>query len=269
MRPGPELGAIVSRLAAAGCVAAEEEAVELVAAAGDPVELDALVARRTNGEPLAWLVGSVSFCDIRVAVHPGVYVPRRHTEPLAQRAAALLPERGVAVDLCTGAGAVALVLGGQQPAARVVATDVDPLAVSCARANGVDALLGDLDGPLPHSLLGAVDVMTAVVPYVPTDALPFLPRDVVAFEPRRALDGGEGGLRVLGAVVARSTRWLRPGGWLLLELGGDQAAHVEETMRAAGFVDIGVVADEDGDDRAIEGRRPAPPGGAESYLGGT
>ena len=247
---------IVARLATAGCVAPEEEAAELVAAAREPGELEALVVRRTSGEPLAWVVGSVTFCGIRVEVHPGVYVPRWQSEALARRAAALLPEGGVGVDLCTGAGAIACVLQAASPSAVVVATDIDPRATACAAANGVDARVGDLDQPLPALLLGAVDVMTAVVPYVPTDELPFLPRDVVAFEPRHALDGGEGGLRLLSAVVGVSPRWLRPGGWLLLELGGDQASPVAAEMSASGFVDISVLTDAEGDDRAIEGRRP-------------
>lgn len=211
--------------------------------------------RRTAGEPLAWLVGAVEFCGLRVSVHPGVYVPRWQTEALARRAVALLPPAGVAVDLCTGAGAVAAVLHTGRPAATVMATDIDPGAVACARANGVDALEGHLDDPLPAALRGAVDVVTAVVPYVPTEELVFLPRDVVAFEPRRALDGGRGGVEVLSAVVRRSTRWLRPGGWLLLEIGGDQAPAVAADMEAAGFEAIAVLSDDEGDHRAIEGRR--------------
>jgi release factor glutamine methyltransferase len=247
--------AVVSRLAAAGCVAPVDEAAELFAAADDLAHLEALVTRRASGEPLAWVVGSVAFCGIRVKVRTGVYAPRWQTQPLARRAAALVPESGVAVDLCTGAGAVACVLQAVSPSAIVVATDVDPTAVGCARDNGVNALLGDLDEPLSPTLLGAVDVLTAVVPYVPTDQLQFLPHDVLAYEPRGALDGGKGGFRLLSSVVARSTRWLRPGGWLLLELGGDQAATVADEMNAAGFVEIAVRKDEDGDDRAIEGRR--------------
>ena len=251
---------VASRLATAGCVAADEEAAELLAAAGDRRQLEALVTRRTSGEPLAWVVGSVAFCGIRVKVHRGVYPPRRQSEPLARRAAALLPECGVAVDLCAGAGPIACLLQRSSPSATVVATDVEPAAVACARQNGVNALLGDLDGPLPASLLGSVDVLTAVVPYVPPDELPFLPRDVRAFEPRAALDGGEGGLRLLSAVVARSARWLRPGGWLLLEIGGDQAAAVAAQMETVGFLEITARHDEDGDDRAIEGRRSWTPG---------
>ena len=225
-------------------------------AAGDPDHLEALVRRRTAGEPLAWLVGGVDFCGVPVKVHPGVYVPRRQTEGLAERATYLLPAEGVAVDLCTGAGAVAAVLQARRPAATVLATDIDPTAVACARANGVKALLGDLDAPLPPALHGAVDVITAVVPYVPTDHLVFLPRDVIAFEPRWALDGGRDGVEVLSTLVGRSTCWLRPGGWLLLEIGGQQAATVTEAMEAAGFGEVTVVRDEEGDDRAVEGRRP-------------
>ena len=240
-------------------MAPEAEAAALLGAASDAAELDALVRRRCDGEPLAWIVGAVDFCGLRICVDPGVYVPRRQSEPLARRAAALLPDDGVAVDLCTGAGAIACALQAAAPAATVLATDIDPLAVACARRNGVGALLGDLDAPLPAARLGAVDVLVAVVPYVPTDELAFLPRDVTAFEPRRALDGGAGGLAMLSSVVTRSSRWLRPGGWLLLELGGEQAPAVAGLLASAGFADVTVHHDEDGDDRAIEGRY-APPG---------
>lgn len=242
-----------------------EEAAELRAAAGrDAALLDALVARRVEGEPLAWIVGSVDFCGLRVRVDAGVYVPRWQTEPLARRGAALLPSAGTAVDLCTATGALACVLRAAAPAATVVATDIDPLAVACAASNGVDALVGHLDEPLPAALLGTVDVLTAVVPYVPTDQLRFLPRDVTAYEPPGALDGGADGLRLMAEVVRRSPRWLRPGGWLLLELGGDQAAAVSALMEAAGFDAITVLTDEDGNDRGIEGRRDAACGGDES-----
>jgi release factor glutamine methyltransferase len=237
-------------------VAAEEEAALLRAAAGGDADgLETLVRRRTAGEPLAWLVGGIEFCGLAVKVHPGVYVPRWQTEALAERAASLLPSHGVAVDLCTGAGAIAAVLQARRPAATVFATDIDPLAVACARANGVEALLGDLDGPLPPALRGGVDVITAVVPYVPADELVFLPRDVVAYEPRRALDGGQGGVEVQSTVVARSAPWLRPGGWLLLEIGGGQAATVIAAMEAAGLGECTTLRDEEGDDRAVVGRR--------------
>jgi release factor glutamine methyltransferase len=242
-------------LRAAGCIAASDEADDLIrAAGGDRGLLVELVARRTKGEPIAWLTGSVTFCDVEVTVAPGVYVPRWHTEPLARRAATVLPSGGVAVDLCTGAGAIAVVLGVAVPTARVVATELDPDALRCARRNGVEVFEGFLDDPLPVEFERRVDVMTAVVPYVPTDSLRLLPRDVQAFEPRLALDGGPEGTDVLDEVVRRSPRWLRPGGSILLELGGDQAAPVERLLHRLGFGEVDVMVDEDGDGRAVAAR---------------
>lgn len=243
---------VTQLLAEAGCIAAREEADELIgAAAGDPDVLDDLVSRRTNGEPIAWLTGWVVFCGVRLFVEPGVYVPRSQTEPLARRAATLLPSAGVAVDLCTGTGAIAAVLAAAVPTTQVLATELDASAVRCARRNGVEVVEGFLDDPLPRELQHRVDVLTAVVPYVPTDSLSLLPRDVQAFEPRLALDGGVDGTDLLAEVVRRSTRWLRPGGWLLLELGGDQAEPIGRLLRDLGFDGIDVMADEDGDPRAI------------------
>lgn len=259
----------IRALAAAGCVAPAEEAEELLRAAGAGAGvLDELIARRQRGEPLAWIVGSVDFCGIRVRVDPSVYVPRAHTEALARRAASLLPADGVAVDLCTGSGAVAAVMRAARPDATVLATDRDPAAIACARSNGLTAFLGDLDEPLPSSLEERVDVMTAVVPYVPTEELHLLPRDVVAYEPRHALDGGPAGTTFLERVAELSVRWLRPGGRLLLELGGDQARAMARTMSVVGLSKRRVHRDADGRDRAIEAweprgaGQPAPRAGA-------
>ena len=245
-------GSVTRMLTEAGCIAAREEAEELIqAAGGDTHVLDDLVSRRTNGEPLAWLTGAVTFCGVRLRVAPGVYVPRGHTEPLARRAATLLPPAGVAADLCTGAGAIAAVLSAAVPTARVVATELDDDAVRCARGNGVEVFEGFLDDPLPRELEHRVDVFTGVVPYVPTDELRVLPRDVQAFEPRLALDGGVEGTDLLVAVVQRSARWLSPGGWVLLELGGDQAQPIGALLDQLGFEGLEVMTDEHGDPRAI------------------
>jgi release factor glutamine methyltransferase len=249
---GIDRGAVIVRLERAGCVAAREEADQLIrASTGDPLALEAMVARRTSGEPLAWVTGTTPFCGVALAVVPGVYVPRPHTEPLARRAASLLPPSGTAVDLCTGAGAIAAVLAVARPAARVVATELDPTAVRCARRNGVEVFQGSLDEPLPPSLAHGADVMTAVVPYVPSGAIRLLPRDVQAFEPRVALDGGDHGTDLLIEVATRSLRWLRPGGSLLLELGGDQADPLGELLVDLGFETPEVMVDDEGDPRAV------------------
>lgn len=247
-------GYLERRLADAGFIAAADEAAELAeAAAGDRSRLERMVARRLTGEPLAWITGWVEFCGLRIGIAPGVYVPRRHTEALAERAARRLAGAGVAIDVCCGSGAIAGVLSARRPGARVLATDLDPRAVACARANGVDVHTGYLFQGLPVDLCGAVDVVTGVVPYVPTGELRLLQRDTLTFETTLAYDGGADGLEIVRGAVAGARRWLRPGGTLLLELGGDQAAE----LALPGFEDIVVIRDEEGDVRGVEARRVA------------
>lgn len=245
--------ALAALLAGAGFVAAQEEADELLArAAGDVELLDSLVGRRLTGEPLAWITGSVCFCGVQVRVDPGVYVPRWQSEPLARRAAERLPATGTAIDLCTGAGAIAKTLATERPGARVVASDADERAVACATANGVEVYRGDLLAPLPRELQGRVDVVVGVVPYVPTPALALLQRDTFAFESPLAYDGGRDGTEILRRVVTDSPRFLRPGGALLLELGGEQADALADDLARLGYVDVTVLVDEDGDVRGVE-----------------
>ena len=240
---------IAGRLRAAGCIAAEEEAGELLAASADDATLEAWIRRREHGEPLAWITGTTRFCDHSLHVDPGVYVPRLQSEELARRAAAILATGGSnAADLCTGTGAVAAHLMAQAPAATVVGVDLDPRAAACARRNGVHAIVGDLDRPLrPH----VFDVVTAVAPYVPTGELRLLPSDVQRYESALALDGGEDGLAVVRRVVAGGARLLRGGGWLLLEIGGDQDRALTPTLHANGFSAIDPWFDQDGDLRGV------------------
>jgi release factor glutamine methyltransferase len=244
---------LAAALARAGFVAAEDEARELYdCVRGDASALDAVVRRRLDGEPLAWITGRTSFDGLDLRIDPGVYVPRWQSLELARRAVARLPEEGTAVDLCTGSGAVALCLQRARPRARVAATDADSRDVACARANGVDAVLGDLFDPLPHELLGAVDVVVAVTPYVPTRALRLLPRDTLAHEDVAHYDGGADGTAVMARVAARAPAFLRPGGSLLLEIGGDQAEALRPLLRGLGYSGVETWADDDGDVRGIQ-----------------
>lgn len=248
---------VVATLAQAGFLAPEDEAAAILGAVdAGRGPLEELVRRRVAGEPLAWIVGRITFAGAEVVVERDVFVPRPQTEALARRAIELLPHDGIAVDLCTGCGAIAVALRLARPRATIAATDVDHRAVANARANGVDARLGDLDAPLPNELFGRVDVLTAVTPYVPSEEIHLLPGDVLEHEPRRALDGGPGGTALALRVIELAPRWLRPGGVVLLEIGGDQAAPLGEAMRANGLTDVVVHADDDGRDRAIEARAP-------------
>jgi release factor glutamine methyltransferase len=255
-RAGSELDLLASRLADAGCVAPFEEAGELAEAAAEDDELlQRLVARRVAGEPLAWVTGSVVFAGHRVRIHPGVYVPRWQSEALVRRAVELLPDDGLAADLCTGSGAIGVALARARPRARVVASELDPAACRCAADNGVAVFAGYLAEPLPGELRGHFDVVIAVVPYVPTDELIYLPRDVREHEPLLALDGGPHGMRLLEQAVWASSELLHPGGALLLELGGDQADALGPVLSAAGYGAVRHHEDAEGDLRGIEARR--------------
>lgn len=239
---------VVRRLRAAGCVAPEEEAAELLASTSDASALEARLRRRESGEPLAWVTGRTRFCGHSIAVAPGVYVPRPHTEALARRAAAVLPVDGRALDLCTGSGAIAVHLMREHPMAHVVGLDVDERAAACARSNGVPVAVGDAGAP---PVRRSVDVVTTVAPYVPTDELAFLPADVRRFEPPEALTGGVDGLDVVRRIVAACAELVRPEGWLLLELGGDQDEVLAPTLEANGWATAARWTDDDGDLRGI------------------
>lgn len=250
-----QLSTVTATLAAAGCVAADEEARELIYVAADAGELAELVARRGRGEPLAWVVGATVFCGRTVRVDPGVFVPRAQSESLARRAATRLAAttgHARAVDLCTGAGAIAAHLASAVPAAAVVGVELDARAARCARRNGVATVVADLDVPMCPC---AFDVVTAVAPYVPTGMLRYLPRDTLTYEPRVALDGGTDGLDVVRRVVTAAAGLLRRGGSLFVEVGGDQARELAAPLDAAGFDDVETWADDDGELRGLAARR--------------
>ncbi|MBN0039511.1 putative protein N(5)-glutamine methyltransferase [Cellulosimicrobium cellulans] len=277
---------LTARLRAAGCVFAEDEAALLAERADDDAHLEALVARRVAGEPLEHVLGYVDFHGLRVAVDPGVFVPRQRTTLLVDEAVALgrqvvggvsngLPDGGsdgepggspiVVVDLCCGAGALGLAtaaaLGGANAVA-LHASDVDPAAVACAGRNvaavGGTAYEGDLFDPLPAGLRGRVDLLLANVPYVPTAEIPLLPREARDHEARVALDGGGDGLDVLRRVAAEAREWLVPGGHLLTESGERQAPGAVDVLDRAGLR-ARVVRDEEIGATIVVGTLPSEP----------
>ncbi|MEU3187686.1 putative protein N(5)-glutamine methyltransferase [Streptomyces sp. NPDC006923] len=240
--------AIVSRLRAAGCVFAEDEAELLISAARTPAGLAAMVDRRVAGLPLEHVLGWAEFRGLRIAVDPGVFVPRRRTEFLVGRAAALARPGAVVVDLCCGSGALGAALVTAVGRADLYATDIDPAAVLCARRNvaavGGEVYEGDLYDPLPAALRGRVDVLLANVPYVPTEEMALLPPEAREHEARVALDGGTDGLDVLRRVTAQAAVWLAPGGHLLFETSRRQAAAAVRTVTRDGLVPQVATSDE-------------------------
>ena len=271
-------------LAAAGVPSPEHDARELAAHVlglarlelwdPPPVTPDfvagfaAAVERRRRREPLQHIVGSTTFRHLTLRVEPGVFVPRPETEQVAQVAvdeAARLARDGapLVVDLCCGAGGIALAVATEVPAARVVAVDLGGAAVDLTRRNAAavgaslrvevaDATalgtLADLDG--------TVDVVVSNPPYIPPDAVPQDP-EVRDHDPDLALyGGGLDGLEVPRGVVATAVRLLREGGLLVVEHAEVQAAAARQAVAATGaFTGVRTLADLTGRDRMVVARR--------------
>jgi release factor glutamine methyltransferase len=242
---------IVDRLRAAGCVFAEDEATLLIESAETPAGLADMVTRRVEGQPLEHVLGWAEFCGMRIAVEPGVFRPRPRTEFLIAEAVALarpvadptqpLPAdaRTVVVDLCCGSGALGAALAAALPGVELHASDLDPVAVLCARRNvepaGGQVYEGDLFEPLPATLLGRVDVLLANAPYVPTEDIELMPPEARLHEPRMSLDGGADGLEILRRVIAAAPQWLAPRGHVLVESSKRQAPQLVEAVARSGL----------------------------------
>jgi release factor glutamine methyltransferase len=250
----------------------------------------ALVARRAGHEPLQHLLGYEDFRGLRLRVTPDVLIPRPETEGLVAWALELLNAMSadlelrngmsadwgragaisgppLMADIGTGSGAIACALATERPDARVLATEVSPAALTVAEGNvralgladRVRLLAGDLLEPLAAEP-GRLAMIVANAPYLPSGILPSLPREVFGFEPRQALDGGPDGLAVIRRLLAAAPAALRPGGWLVLEIGEDQSATVAGLMEAQGFVDVAAREDLRGVTRYLAGRLPAVAG---------
>ncbi len=245
---GVDRDLLVRRLRAAGCVFAEEEAAILAGAAEDRAGLDALTVRREAGEPLEQLVGWVEFCGLRLAVAPGVFVPRQRTALLVEEVVGLVGPGDVVVDLGCGVGAIAAAVLARVPGVEVYAADVDPAAVACARRNlPPDRVFeGDLYAALPDRLRGAVAVVAANAPYVPTAAIALMPREARDHERLVALDGGRDGLAVQRRVIAGAPDWLRPDGHVVVETGRSQVEATGSALREAGLAVVVRSDDESG-----------------------
>ena len=265
-----DLAPIVTRLRAAGCVFAEDEARLLATTAQSAADLAAMIDRRVSGHPLEHVLGWAEFSGLRIAVSDGVFVPRRRSEFLVRLAVAaarsavqLAPRqhRPVIVDLCCGSGAIGVAVATAAGDADLHAADIEPGAVACARQNV--ALLrghvyqGDLYDPLPALLCGHVDVLVANAPYVPTSEMGFMPPEARLHEPAIALDGGSDGVDVHRRVAASAPRWLAPDGTLLIETSARQAARTAAAMAASGLVPS-ISSDDDLDATVVIGTQKRP-----------
>ncbi len=218
----------VATLRAAGCVYAEDEAAAIWETYADPDARARAVADRTTGRPLEQVVGWAEFGPVRVALAPGVFVPRRRAEAILAPAVAVKPAARVVVDLGCGAGALAASLAVLLPDADVHGVDLDEAALACARHTGGFAVhRGSWWSGLPDVLAGRVDLAVAYLPHVPTSRLSEIHPDFRTHEPAASVDGGPDGLDPLRAVLAGADRWLAPDGVFVTLLARRQAADLD------------------------------------------
>jgi len=237
----------------------------------DPVEarfymrFNRLIERRATGEPVPYIRGYEEFRGLRFSVKPGAFIPRQSTEFLAEQAIRRSRRRTdpIVADLATGVGAVAVAIADEVPDATVFATDISKTALRLARANArshnarnVSFLAGSMFEPLPTRLRGSFDVITSHPPYVAAGELHELPRELTAFEPMESLTDASGdGLGLMRILIGGAIEWLKPGGWLCVEVGSDVARTVRSMMTRAGYAEIkstrGVIAES----RVVVGRR--------------
>ena len=229
--------------------------------ASGAANLDALLARRAAGEPLAYLLGRRGFWTLDLQVSPATLIPRPETERLVELALERLPDdRPLRVaDLGTGSGAIALALASERPLAQVVATDLSGDALQVAQANAETNRIANVafrQGSWLAPLAGQrFDLIASNPPYI-ADGDPHLMQGDLRYEPPAALSSGADGLDAIREIVAKAPAYLLPGGWLLLEHGWDQGEAIRALLLAAGFVDVATETDLEARDRVTLGRLP-------------
>lgn len=207
----------------------------------------ALIERRRAGEPIAYITGRREFWSLELNVTRDTLIPRAETELLVELALQRIPAPAVwnIADLGTGCGAIALALARERPHCKIVAADISPAALEVARANArqlnihnIEFRLADITGQW-HAPLKAecFDMIVSNPPYVSSHD-PHLTQDDLRFEPRMALEAGADGLRDLRAIATQVRPHLKPGAWLLLEHGFDQAAELARILSNLGYHDI-------------------------------
>ena len=219
-----------------------------------------LIERRVAGEPVAYLVGEQEFWSLPLTVTPAVLIPRPETERLVELALTLhLEPVADVLDLGTGSGAIAIALATERPGWRLLATDVSEAALDVARINAerhrcrnLDFAQGNWYDAVPATR--RFDLIVSNPPYVRSDD-PHLQQGDVRFEPEGALTSGRGGLDDIRRIVAGAREHLRPGGWLLVEHGYDQAVEAGEIFREAGLSEVRCEPDLGDRDRVTLGRR--------------
>lgn len=199
------------------------------------------IERRAAGEPVAYITGIKEFWSIPIRVTPDVLIPRPETELVVERALEIVGKKDRRVDildLCTGSGCIAAALATELPQAQITVTDVSKKAIEMAKRNlsfakgRVRFHIGDLFKALPKPQ--EFDLITANPPYVPTSHKRYLPREIADREPEIALYAGKSGLDFMARIIEDGSRFLKPGGWLVMEMGLGQTAKLQRSAEQFG-----------------------------------
>lgn len=246
--------------------AAQETPLPELDAAGE-ASLRELLARRLSGVPLAHLTERERFMGLEMLAGPQALIPRRETELLARTAIALIGKEAptTVLDVCTGSANVAAAIAAARPLARVQAADLSAEALALAARNlellglagRVSLHQGDLLGAFDaEALSGTVDVLSCNPPYISAARRATMDAEIADHEPSLAFDGGPLGVRILQRLIKEAPTWLRPGGWLVFEIGAGQGKAVSDRLRADGhYEDIEPVSDDAGGIRVLKARR--------------
>lgn len=235
---------------------------------GDPwvpdelvVRFFGLVERRRRREPLQYIEGTIQFGPIQLRIDGRALIPRPETERLWEISSLLIEgvEVPYIVDLCTGSGNLALAHKHHRPNATVVGVDLSRDAIALAADNAaalgleVTFARGDLFAALPEELSGKVDLLVSNPPYIATNEVAELPTEIRNYEPETALVAGPDGTEVLARIAADACAWLRPGGWMVCEIGETQG---EACLRLFAALSPRIETDLTGRPRFVVGRAP-------------
>ena len=229
----------------------------------ESAELDRAVKERCAHKPLQYILGKWDFYRQTYFVSPDCLIPRSDTEVLVEEAIRVLPQNAYFADLCTGSGCIGISIVCERPDTNCYAVDKFFSTVCLANQNAIYHRVQDrfcaheidlfVDCEMRLSLLARFDAILSNPPYIPSNVIPTLSPEVRA-EPSAALDGGEDGLVFYRKILSFS-KFLKPGGLMLLEIGFDQADAVTKLAKAAGFSEIRVLKDLGGNDRVVSMRR--------------
>ncbi|EOU9561657.1 peptide chain release factor N(5)-glutamine methyltransferase [Cronobacter dublinensis] len=231
---------------------------ETLLADDELTRLDALLARRVQGEPVAYMTGQREFWSLPLEVSAATLIPRPDTECLVEQALARLPTAPCRIlDLGTGTGAIALALACERPDCQVTALEIIPEAVALARRNAQRLGIDNVTVLQSHWFSALTDARFSLIvsnpPYIDGDD-PHLTQGDVRFEPKSALVASNAGLADLDTIITGARRFLENDGWLLVEHGWRQGVAVRELFTRAGYHGVETCRDYGGNERLTLGQ---------------